>query len=441
MQTSYYGPYSIDKFPTSEPMGLYSAYGNSPTPYVPPQYQQPEAPAPPPPQASMSLPHAVPWISWNTSHKTNRFDTGSNSSMLLSSDTGNRNGDQRYFQKVPISCQLIHSETALDCSCLSGEIDDFIAFGHVPAPSPGGIAQGSVYAKQSLTLKEQLQLQYLSKELEINENEPENLGLDQETHGAPQVSPVPGIHQLGCKRKLLSSAVDMDCCNTYSMNQHPNVVAANKQRIRWIPELHELFLNAVDQLGGPESATPKNILNLMNVEGLNIYHVKSHLQKYRLAKDVTELKHDKRISKVEEKKATLIQSDDNIERDMSGNIQVVETLQMQVQVQKLLHEQLRVQRELQLQIEHQGQLLKKLMGERLKSESTSANKKTSPNEKHILPSPDTASLLQKSGSAKSVTDCSSTRSPKHDSSQTTESKQCRKQHRGESSTKPTSETK
>lgn len=39
----------------------------------------------------------------------------------------------------------------------------------------------------------------------------------------------------------------------HSMNQqHTDAMAAHKQRIRWIPELHELFLNAVDQLGGPD---------------------------------------------------------------------------------------------------------------------------------------------------------------------------------------------
>ncbi|KAK8635463.1 hypothetical protein V6N13_004200 [Hibiscus sabdariffa] len=367
MQTSY----SVHKFPTSESMGLYSAYETSPTSYVLPRYQQPEAPAPPP-QASMSQLQAVPWISFNTSHKISKSATSLNPSLLLSSKTRNHNGNQRYCREVPSCDQQIHSETALICPSHSGEKDVFMAFTHVPAPSPGGSPQGSVHAKQSLTLKEKLQLQYLSEELEIDANENEN----QETHGAPRVTSVPGIHQLGCKRKLPlpSSAVNMDGYNIHSMNQHPDAIAANKQRIRWIPELHELFLHAVDQLGGPESATPKNILKLMKVEGLNIYHVKSHLQKYRLAKDVTELKHDKRSSKVEEKKATLIETDGNIERDMGSNIQVAETLQMQmqmqVQVQKLLHEQLKGQRELQLQIEHQGQLLKKLMDERLKSGTT-----------------------------------------------------------------------
>ncbi|KAK8630294.1 hypothetical protein V6N13_079092 [Hibiscus sabdariffa] len=425
MQTSYSGPYSFHKFPASEPMELYSAYENSPTPYLLPQYQQPEAPAPVPvpvPQALMSRPHAVPQISCNTSLEPSRFSTGLNPSLLPNSKTG------------------------LNCPSLSGERNDFMGFTHhVPAANPCGNPQGSVYAKRSLTLKEQLQLQYLSKELEIDMNEDENIDLDQETHGATQVSSIPGI-QLGCRRNHLSSVLHIDGSNMHSMNQHPDVVAGHKQRIRWIPELHELFLNAVDQLGGPESATPKNILNRMNVEGLSIYHVKSHLQKYRLAKDVSELKHDKRSCKVEEKKATLIESDletdGNIERDMGCNNQVVETLQMQVQVQKLLHEQLKVQRELQLQIEQQGQLLKKLMDERLKSGSASANKKTTfLNENQYLFSQETDSFFQKSGMPKSTTDCSSsTHSPMHDASQTTESEQCRKRHR-EDSKKPTSEIK
>ncbi|XP_038997337.1 transcription factor HHO6-like [Hibiscus syriacus] len=66
------------------------------------------------------------------------------------------------------------------------------------------------------------------------------------------------------------------------LSQKHQQQTARKQRRCWSPELHCRFVNALQQLGGSQVATPKQIRELMRVDDLTNDEVKSHLQKYRL---------------------------------------------------------------------------------------------------------------------------------------------------------------
>ncbi|KAF9611419.1 hypothetical protein IFM89_032088 [Coptis chinensis] len=72
--------------------------------------------------------------------------------------------------------------------------------------------------------------------------------------------------------------------NTQSTLSHNPIQsqAPRKQRRCWSPDLHRRFLSSLQQLGGPQVATPKQIRELMKVDGLTNDEVKSHLQKFRL---------------------------------------------------------------------------------------------------------------------------------------------------------------
>ncbi|CAA6666477.1 unnamed protein product [Spirodela intermedia] len=133
-----------------------------------------------------------------------------------------------------------------------------------------------------------------------------------------------------------------------------------KPRIRWTPELHERFVEAVNQLGGSEKATPKGVLKLMRVDRLTIYHVKSHLQKYRTARfkpDSPEGASERNLDSLEGMTSL----------DQGTGLGITEALRLQMEVQKnfmnssrfhnLMFLCSKIQRKLQLQIEEQGKYL------------------------------------------------------------------------------------
>ncbi|KAJ4831988.1 hypothetical protein Tsubulata_043519 [Turnera subulata] len=134
-------------------------------------------------------------------------------------------------------------------------------------------------------------------------------------------------------------------------SQNMNLVLSTdaKPRLKWTQELHQRFTEAVNQLGGPEKATPKSLM-----------------RKYRLGK--SQQSHSGNDNKQEDYKE--IQSSDDgssmvigeaSHNSINESLQISQALQMQMEVQRKLHEQIEVQRHLQLRIEAQGKYLQTVL--------------------------------------------------------------------------------
>lgn len=92
----------------------------------------------------------------------------------------------------------------------------------------------------------------------------------------------PRIKNRGAELGLKSSRralVSTEAITQLNLQQQPQL---RKRRRCWSPELHRRFVDALQQLGGSQVATPKQIRELMMDDGLTNDEVKSHLQKYRL---------------------------------------------------------------------------------------------------------------------------------------------------------------
>ncbi|XP_074302372.1 myb family transcription factor PHL6-like isoform X1 [Silene latifolia] len=215
--------------------------------------------------------------------------------------------------------QLRHSENSFR---------DFLNY---PGDTSDGEYDDVTCGSDSFALNEQLELQLLSDELHIAMTDSgENPGINE----IYEVSPVASRPAEAAVHSTPQSAPPS--VNAVSSHKAPVNTTPHRTRMRWTPELHERFVDAVNKLDGAEKATPKGVLKLMNVEGVTIYHVKSHLQKYRVAKYIPEKKEDKKTSSSEEKRT----QSSNKACDGSNKGSITEALRMQMEVQKQLHEQL-----------------------------------------------------------------------------------------------------
>ncbi|KAK8266296.1 hypothetical protein E1A91_D12G235100v1 [Gossypium mustelinum] len=142
-----------------------------------------------------------------------------------------------------------------------------------------------------------------------------------------------------------------------------------KPRLRWTADLHDRFVDAVTKLGGPDKATPKSVLRLMGMKGLTLYHLKSHLQKYRLGQQ-TRKQNAVDLNKVNG--GTIITNSPRADSEQR-QISVAEALKNQLEVQQTLQEQLEVEKKLQMRIDAQGKYLQAILEKALKRVSIDIN--------------------------------------------------------------------
>ncbi|XP_057536210.1 myb family transcription factor IPN2 isoform X2 [Amaranthus tricolor] len=171
-------------------------------------------------------------------------------------------------------------------------------------------------------------------------------------------------------KKLPSSMNPNERTNTSMCVQNDSGLVLTtdpKPRLRWTVELHERFVDAVTQLGGPDKATPKTIMRVMGVKGLTLYHLKSHLQKFRLGKqphkefnDHSVKDHGMRASALELQRSSA-SSSGLMRPNINDNVHISDAIRMQMEVQRRLQEQLEVQRHLQLRIEAQGKYMQNIL--------------------------------------------------------------------------------
>ncbi|KAG8472562.1 hypothetical protein CXB51_034496 [Gossypium anomalum] len=128
-----------------------------------------------------------------------------------------------------------------------------------------------------------------------------------------------------------------------------------KPRLRWTVELHERFVDAVTQLGGPDSHT-KNNHESYGSEGPYTLPPQEPSPKFRLGKQPHKEINDHSMKDANFSFLPCFSGALDLQRSAasSSGMMARSMNEMQMEVQRRLHEQLEVQRHLQLRIEAQG---------------------------------------------------------------------------------------
>ncbi|XP_078438233.1 protein PHR1-LIKE 2-like isoform X2 [Wolffia australiana] len=143
-----------------------------------------------------------------------------------------------------------------------------------------------------------------------------------------------------------------------------------------IPQELSALLHAASSLtsliGGFTSheATPKTIMRTMGVKGLTLFHLKSHLQKYRLGKqsnkEASEPSKDA-VYPMEGPSSSTNSLSPRVQlRDANEGNEVKEALRAQMEIQRRLHEQVEVEKHLQIRMDSQEKYLNSLFERAIK---------------------------------------------------------------------------
>ncbi|MQL89376.1 hypothetical protein Taro_021947 [Colocasia esculenta] len=218
----------------------------------------------------------VNWMSsaqlWSDNHSANTSSTTSNTVITTNNDASSSNSRENTRERAENGrrAQGDEENPFTESKYRSGGAGAFLPFKVLSGYQAGSPRKEEKVAAAAIPLPD---LSLLSPEAKTFRAAP-SMAEDQRSGGSSSRC---------SSRGVTSSAANVQSSlQTQQPPAPPSQQTPRKPRRCWSPELHRRFVKALQQLGGSQAATPKQIRELMKVDGLTNDEVKSHLQKYRL---------------------------------------------------------------------------------------------------------------------------------------------------------------